>query len=966
MAYTLKDILIPGTDDDVRAKYESLAERAKTASFGLIEPQYVVLDTETTGFNSTSDVMIEIAAAIMQGPDILERFSTFVDPGRPIPENIVELTGITDEDVKGAPDAWQAVKSLDEFIGDRQIIAHNAAFDRSFIAACCPLASSLGDEDRWIDSVELSRIALSRLSEHKLQTLSDIFGTTRSTHRAIDDVEALCALWRIMLVGLSDLPAGLPQLFAEMFPQTPWPLREVFSQVAGVTDGAKFSLKEARRVRENSQKQRQKVDAQELDGGILAGSSEQLSAKELDQAFSDSGILAQMYGHFEPRAEQLQMATELVNALNTRTHRVIEAGTGVGKSMAYLLPLSLFSQRNQVTCGVATKTNALLDQLVYHELPKLNETLPNGVSYVAVKGYDHYPCLRKLMNLTREDRVFANTASPTTVAMLLSFTCQSARGDLDPLFLNLRELARFEICASADDCLKHKCRYYQGCMLHGARRAAKKADIVITNHALLFCDMGTENGILPPIRQWVIDEAHGVEDEARKQLSFALESRTFKQALNSLAGASGVLGMMERKATPLDGASLLLAKIHEAKEEGQTLTVIAESFFSQIKELTELGEKSSYNTIELWINEHIRESGVWGTVVSTGRSVATRLSKLWTACRDVVSLSSQFEELTEIQGDLQGLTAELKGTEESLLLILDGSNTDYVYYAELDRRVDSQFDRLIAARLDIGEVLMGRLYPEMMSVIFTSATLAAGTSFEYFARSTGLDRLPMEKWQAVQLASSYDFERNMAVYLPTDIPEPNTPGYKDALAKLIFDVHVALGGSTLTLFTNRRDMEDLYARLKQDLADVNITLRCQTQGNSAKRLRDEFLSNKSVSLFALRSFWEGFDAPGDTLQCVIIPKLPFGKPNDPLMKERDLREKNAWKNYALPEAIIDLKQAAGRLIRSSTDSGALVLADSRLLSKWYGRSFLKALPSQQHYTYDTEAIAQALRLIRQY
>jgi ATP-dependent DNA helicase DinG len=545
--------------------------------------------------------------------------------------------------------------------------------------------------------------------------------------------------------------------------------------------------------------------------------------------------------------------------------------------------------------------------------------------------------------------------------MLLSFVCQSARGDLDPLVLYLRELARFEICASSDDCLKHKCRYYQSCLLHGARRAAKKADIVITNHALLFCDMGTDNGILPPIRQWVIDEAHSVEDEARGQLSFALESRVFKQALNSLAGASGVLSALERKAGPLDGASLLLAKLHEAKEEGQTLSVIAESFFSQVKELIELGEKSSYNSIELWINEPIRESGAWGMVVSTGSSVATRLEKLWTVCRDIVSLASQFEELTELQGDLAGLTAELKGTQESLLLILDGSNTDYVYYAELDRRPDSQFDRLVAARVDIGEVLIDRLYPEMMSVIFTSATLAAGTSFNFFARSVGLDRLPAERWKAVQLESSYDFEKNMAVYLPTDIPEPNAPGYKDALQKLIFEVHVALGGSTLTLFTNRRDMEELYNRIKEDLAAENITLRCQSSGYSAKRLRDEFLKNKSVSLFALRSFWEGFDAPGDTLQCVIIPKLPFGKPNDPLMQERDLREKNAWKNYALPEAIIDLKQAAGRLIRSSTDTGSLILADSRLLSKWYGRSFLAALPSKRHYTFDTEQIVNALQ-----
>jgi len=186
-------------------------------------------------------------------------------------------------------------------------------------------------------------------------------------------------------------------------------------------------------------------------------------------------------------------------------------------------------------------------------------------------------------------------------------------------------------------------------------------------------------------------------------------------------------------------------------------------------------------------------------------------------------------------------------------------------------------------------------------------------------------------------------------------------GYLSALERLLFEVHVALGGSALTLFTNRRDMEDLHARLKDRLFAEGITLRCQNRRFSAKRLRDEFLENKSLSLFALRSFWEGFDAPGDTLRCVIIPKLPFSKPTDPLMQERSLRKENVWQRYMLPEAIIDLKQAAGRLIRSSTDTGALILADSRLLTRSYGRAFLASLPSSQRYTLTSSEVADALR-----
>jgi ATP-dependent DNA helicase DinG len=956
---TLHDLLIPGTDPDVLVRYETLAQRAKEATFGVLEDEYVVLDTETTGFSSERDSLIEVAAAIMQGPRIVARFSTFVDPGRAIPEAITELTGISDADVAGAPNAYEVLENLDAFVGDRRIIAHNAEFDRGFIAANAAIGSTLGDAERWMDSVELARIALPRLREYKLPTLSEVFCPAVSTHRAIDDVEALCNLWRILLVGISDLPPGLPALMSELFPQTLWPLREVLAQVAGSTGDARFSLAQARKVREHSQLKREKLDAQDLAAGIRP--FEPIDRDELKEAFSSNGLLAEMYEQFEPRREQVLMANEVNDALASKTHRVIEAGTGVGKSMAYLLPLILFSQRNQVTCGVATKTNTLLDQLMYHELPRLNAALPDKVSYVALKGYDHYPCLRKLMNLANQDRSFDSTSAPALVAMLLSFVCQSARGDLDQLSLFWRDLPRFEVVASSDDCLHYKCRYYQHCLLHGARRAAKKADIVLTNHALLFCDVVADGGILPPIRHWVIDEAHGVESEARSQLSFAVEARTLKQTLDGLLRSGGALATMQRKAEPLSGSAVLTGRIAETQEEARALLPIAESFFSQLKDLCAIAEQSSYNQVELWINAEVRESMPWGLLASIGSSLISRMEALCTACRTIVSCSADFDELLEVQGDLAGLTAELRELYESLTLILDGTNDAYVYYAELDRRPDSTYDRLIAARIDIGEVLLDRFFPEEMSVIFTSATLAAGTSFDYFAKGCGLSRLQPELWSTKQLESSYDFESNMAVYLPTDMPEPTARGYRDSLEELIFEVHTALGGSTLTLFTNRRDMEQLFERLSGRLAEEGITLRCQTRGFSPKRLRDEFLANTSLSLFALRSFWEGFDAPGETLRCVIIPKLPFGKPNDPLMKERELRGENAWKNYALPEAVIDLKQAAGRLIRSSTDSGSLVLADARLLTKWYGRAFLDALPSQQRYTLDTKALADHLK-----
>jgi ATP-dependent DNA helicase DinG len=348
----------------------------------------------------------------------------------------------------------------------------------------------------------------------------------------------------------------------------------------------------------------------------------------------------------------------------------------------------------------------------------------------------------------------------------------------------------------------------------------------------------------------------------------------------------------------------------------------------------------------VWVTEAVRDTGPWGTVASTGASLAKRLEALLADARELVTLLEEWgPDVTDGRADLVGLMSRLAEQRAGLVAVLDGEDESFVYSVSLDRRPNRPAEKLVAQLLDVGEVLACDLYPRVKSVVFTSATIATGESFEHFSRSVGLDRLEDGSWRALRLASSYDFERQMAVYVPTDIALPNERGYLADLEALLEGVHLAMGGSVLTLFTNRRDMEHLHAVLEPRLERAGITLLCQKRGTSAKRLRDEFLADERLSLFALKSFWEGFDAKGDTLRCVVVPKLPFGRPTDPLAQERELREgRIAWRRYTLPEAVIELKQAAGRLIRSTTDTGCLVIADARVVQKGYGRDFLGALP----------------------
>ena len=264
----------------------------------------------------------------------------------------------------------------------------------------------------------------------------------------------------------------------------------------------------------------------------------------------------------------------------------------------------------------------------------------------------------------------------------------------------------------------------------------------------------------------------------------------------------------------------------------------------------------------------------------------------------------------------------------------------------------------------VGADLAERWLPEMDTVVFTSATIAVGDSFEHFDAGVGLDRPGAGEHSDLRLDSSFDFDRNMSVIVAKDMPAPNERGYIDALVELLYDVHTSMGGGVLTLFTNRRDMERVHAELAPRLAREGLDLEQQGRGASARRLRDRFIAEKDLSLLALKSFWEGFDAAGETLRCVVIPKLPFSSPNDPLVREREARDQRAWWKHSLPEAVISVKQAAGRLIRTSTDTGVLVLADSRLVTKRYGRQFIQSLPSKNVQSIERAGVGRFIKLWR--
>lgn len=938
--------VLPGTPQQVIDAYATLAARAETRSFGLIEDDVVVLDTETTGLSHRENELIEIAAARLRGREIVDRFDTFVKPSGLIPAEITELTSITNADVAHAPSAEGAVAALAEFVGGAPVIAHNAAFDRGFIEAV-----SGGSEvsDIWIDSLALSRIALPRLSSHKLASMAELFGCASVSHRANADVEALCGVWRILLCGLDDLPLGLMRRLADMHPDVPWSYRPIFSFLAGSHPEAVFSLVSARHdilAADSSSAAGfgARIDADELPGLNMP------SREEVEACFEPDGLVNRMYPGYEPRVEQMQMAAEVRDALATSSHRVIEAGTGVGKSIAYLVPFAQAAKRNNITVGIATKSNNLADQLMYHELPRLAREIEGGLTYCALKGYDHYPCLRKLERLARASEVHT-TRDPadtlTAIAVIYAYACQSPAGDLDGLGIRWRSVRKADLTTSSRECARRLCPFYPDkCMVHGSRRRAARADVVVTNHSLLFRNVAADGKILPPIRHWVVDEAHSIEGEARRQWAVTVSADESRSIFERLGGArTGSLGRITRDLAASDAATLFMGLTAKATSSTQRASLAMADLFDAVRDLARSARSDSgYDTANMWIGREVRESAAWGVFAEVANTAIDALDE---ASKNLASLvETVAEEKPELVADVADGQRRLKELNDGLKLVVEGTNDRYVYSCQVNRRIKAGGESLSAERLDIGEALAENWLPEMHTAIFASATMTVSGSFDHFTHAVGLDRLGRESFQTLHLDSSYDFERNMAVVVAGDIPDPrNRAAYLDALENLLVDVHMAMGGSTLTLFTNRRDMEELFDRVSPRLSKEGLALDCQKKNTSVKILRDRFLSDETSSLFALKAFWEGFDAAGDTLRCVVIPKLPFSSPTDPLSCERGVREDRAWARYSLPEAVLEVKQAAGRLIRTSTDAGVLVLADSRLVTKGYGKKFLSSLPA---------------------
>ena len=907
-----------------------------------LEPEYVALDLETTGLHSDRDAIIEIGAVKFQGEDEIDVFRTFINPGRDIPEFIQRLTGITPRQVLRAPSFNSVADELGDFIGAHPVIGHNIAFDLGFLAS-----HGLSLDNPAYDTWDLASVVLPRTMQYSLRYLTTYLGVAHTEpHRALADAQATRRVFMELLRRVGQLEPGLLSHVSNLATRSRWAIAPLLVDLEGskAADGpSAFGLTgldmEQLAVRLGRPEKRRSDD-----------NLSNLNEEGIVGLLGPEGPFAPGFSGFEHRPEQEEMLREVTRAMYQGHHLVVEGGTGVGKSMAYLLPAVLFAVSKGQRVVISTNTINLQEQLWRKDIPALVEVLEQAglvekgvVKAALLKGRGNYLCLRRWNYLARSE-------SPTVEdARLLSKTAvwlqDTVTGDRGEINLAGRDAFTWNRISAGEKGWCPGLRDGGPCFLRGARERAEQAHIVVVNHALLLSDIMHGGSLVPDYQHLVIDEAHNLEEEATSQLGFQVST-------DRLEEASELQGRLTTQVRLALRAEMLASAV---RQDGERDVGQVESLAPRLRDLwarlwsaaerflNAQGNLGTDDHSQLLLTLQQRGHPSWSEVEMTWENVDVGLQELAQA----LSRLQRFLESTTLPGasDQPALLMETSTIQDhweqlrqQLASILGEPDADSIHWIARDRgKGEVNFH---SAPLEVGSILVDELFDRKECVVMTSATLSTQGNFEYFRQRVGLP----EETDQLLVGSPFDYQKAAVLLIPEDMPLPNANGYVEAMARVVADLGKALGGRTMALFTSYSALRGVANLVRTSLMGEGIEVLAQGVDGSPPQIMARFTENPNSVLLGTSSFWEGVDLPGGILKALVLTRLPFQVPTDPIVKARAEQFRDPFSQYSVPQAVLRFRQGMGRLIRSNGDKGAIVVLDRRITARSYGKAFLQSIP----------------------
>ncbi len=934
---------------------------------------YVALDLEATGMDPERDEIIEIAAIKFRDDRVLDRWESLVQPRGSIPFNITSLTGIGAKDVRRAPSFNIVAPRLRDFVRNHPIVGQSPQFDIEMLTG-----SGLQLRNPQYDTFHLATILIPDLPAYNLSTIASRLGiSVPSQHRAMADVETTMAVFLGLIDLLHDYDDVTMERLATYARMANSPLASLFEEIAKRMkddDAGALGSSIAEQLLAKGAGPRQGPEVMFLMQRDRpprlepTGSESNIQTSKFQEWSKPGGSFARSFSGYEYRPQQVDMMTSVADTLRDGGITMVEAGTGTGKSVAYLLPAVLHAVEHGEPVVISTNTIALQDQLFRKDLPDLRRSLTemakddpslkDAANFEAalLKGRSNYLCLRRWFISQR-----AVAQAPEEAALhakILTWAQQTETGDRAELHLPPDEQVYWSRLAEEEgSCVPGRCVFHRRnqCFLFRARHKAESAHIVVVNHALLLSDMLASNSVLPSYRNLIIDEAHNLEEEATQQLGFTVSRNAVTDFLNRCIqqdvndGVGGVFGALWRAASSgtTEGTRALASRMqpwletlaeseHHAEQQTELLFARLTDFIERYQ------DERGHTERQLRLTDAVRHDPGWTDVELTQQSLARFARTLIQALTEAAAEVEGFTEeempgsgdlITEL--DLQIKTGHL--LVERLTASISEPIGETIYW--LTRRQNTNEVTIQSAPLHVGESLKSRLFDRCRSVVLTSATMTTDHSFDYIR-----GRLGVPDSNDLRVSSPFDYQRSTLLYLADDIPEPGQSGYQRALQEALIELCRSTRGRAMILFTSHSALQSTYRAIKRPLEAEGILVLGQRLDGSPRQLVDRLKSRAETVLLGTNSFWEGVDIVGETLSLLVITKLPFSVPTDPVFAARSEAFDDPFHEYAIPQAILRFKQGFGRLIRSSTDRGVCAILDRRIVSRRYGSAFVRSLP----------------------